>query len=459
MTTATKTHDPLALVAHKSSSSRSPPAYYVTHPSSVVDYDDEYQGETFQNDLEDSLTTVMMLLARAITQRYYTLTNNRLHSSSNTRNQAVVQADKVNILSKNVGNDGRMARRSYNIQDESAESSNVQKEAENVQRSLQTSSNGNDSKYFMEQMLLAKKDEAEVILSNEQNVFLFADAAKMEEFEELNRDKIRALEKERYDLQSNVSEQRKHVFELQNAQTVLKRKMNADEDKYLDNVLNLEEKLKKNEIVKKQNFRSIDYKKLNALYETFVLPIELFAEQKYFSSVSTTSETSSNARTSSSSPTTMPNLSKLMKHFHKMETDFEKLLTLLEINSTPKSIFYTSREDIHLNDFCCKEVKPILNDLHSFFKILLKQFSEEVKTMMHVFESVKSDLDATWKQNEILNDQLLEATLKHDDLKLNIHCFVTINLSFSMSWVGLFRMRLARRAQPWYLGLGSTNMA
>ncbi|GJW09311.1 hypothetical protein Tco_1575138 [Tanacetum coccineum] len=191
----------------------------------------------------------MTLLARAITQRYSTLTNNRLHSSSNTRNQAVVQADRVNIQSKNVGNNGRMARRSYNIQDESAESNNVQKETENVQRNLQTSSNGNDSKYFMEQMLLAKKDEAGVILSNEQNVFLLADAAKMEEFEELNRDKIRALEKERYDLQSNVSEQRKHVFELQNAQTVLKRKMNADEDKYLDNVLNLEEKLKKNEIV------------------------------------------------------------------------------------------------------------------------------------------------------------------------------------------------------------------
>ncbi|GKA44099.1 hypothetical protein Tco_0736823 [Tanacetum coccineum] len=45
-----KTHDPLALVAHKSSSSRSPLAYYVTHPSFIVDYDDDYQGDTFQND-------------------------------------------------------------------------------------------------------------------------------------------------------------------------------------------------------------------------------------------------------------------------------------------------------------------------------------------------------------------------------------------------------------------------
>ncbi|GKE11686.1 hypothetical protein Tco_1415237, partial [Tanacetum coccineum] len=44
---AAKTHDPLSLVAHTtSSSSRSPPPYYVTHPPSVVDYDDDYQGDT-----------------------------------------------------------------------------------------------------------------------------------------------------------------------------------------------------------------------------------------------------------------------------------------------------------------------------------------------------------------------------------------------------------------------------
>ncbi|GJR94722.1 hypothetical protein Tco_0266896 [Tanacetum coccineum] len=62
-----KTHDPLTLVAHTSFSSRSSSAYYVTHPPSVVDYVDEYQDDTFQNDPKDSLTTAMMLLAHAIT--------------------------------------------------------------------------------------------------------------------------------------------------------------------------------------------------------------------------------------------------------------------------------------------------------------------------------------------------------------------------------------------------------
>ncbi|GJY88893.1 hypothetical protein Tco_0503521 [Tanacetum coccineum] len=123
-----KSHDPLAVVAHtSSSSSRSPQPYYVTHPPSVVDYDDDYQGDTFQNDPEDPLTSAKMLLARAITQRYSTPTNNRLCSSSNTRNQVFVQVDRVNIQRRNVGNDGRIPRRSYNIQEESTEGSDVQR--------------------------------------------------------------------------------------------------------------------------------------------------------------------------------------------------------------------------------------------------------------------------------------------------------------------------------------------
>ncbi|GKB94173.1 hypothetical protein Tco_0980310 [Tanacetum coccineum] len=35
-------HDPLALVAHTGSSSRTPSPYHVRHPSSVADYDDDY---------------------------------------------------------------------------------------------------------------------------------------------------------------------------------------------------------------------------------------------------------------------------------------------------------------------------------------------------------------------------------------------------------------------------------
>ncbi|GKF36802.1 hypothetical protein Tco_0113560 [Tanacetum coccineum] len=56
----------------------------------------------------------MMLLARAITQKFSIPTNNRLRTSSNTRNQAVVQDGRVDIQTKNTcygGNGNRYAGR------------------------------------------------------------------------------------------------------------------------------------------------------------------------------------------------------------------------------------------------------------------------------------------------------------------------------------------------------------
>ncbi|GKD41499.1 retrovirus-related pol polyprotein from transposon TNT 1-94 [Tanacetum coccineum] len=205
-----KSHDPLALVAHTGSSSRNTSSYYVTHPTSVVDYEDEYQQDDVHTNYEDPLTSAMLLLSGNITQNFSTPTNNRLRTLSNTRNQAIIQGDRVNIQSRNSGNAGRNNRRAY-VQEEIVEGSNAPNETGNVQRTLRTSSSGNtstvqcyncsgkghyarncpkprvrDSKYFMEQMLLAKQDEAGVILTDEQNDFLFADASRMEEIEELS---------------------------------------------------------------------------------------------------------------------------------------------------------------------------------------------------------------------------------------------------------------------------------
>ncbi|GJU01154.1 hypothetical protein Tco_1111492 [Tanacetum coccineum] len=126
-----KSNDPLALVAHTGSSSRTSSPYYVTHPSSVVDYDDDYQGDIVQNNSDDPLTFAMILLARAITQNFSNPTNNCLRTSSNTRNQAIIQGDRVNIQSKNSGNDGRNTRRSY-VQEKVIESNNVQNDARNI---------------------------------------------------------------------------------------------------------------------------------------------------------------------------------------------------------------------------------------------------------------------------------------------------------------------------------------
>ncbi|GKC37372.1 gag-pol polyprotein [Tanacetum coccineum] len=110
-----KSLDPLALVANTGSSSRQTSSYYVTHPTSVVDYDDEYQ----QDD-----------------------TNNRLRASSNTKNQAIIQGDRVDIQSRNSGNTKINNRQAY-VQEEVVEGMKVPKEPGNVQRTLRTLSSGN----------------------------------------------------------------------------------------------------------------------------------------------------------------------------------------------------------------------------------------------------------------------------------------------------------------------------
>ncbi|GJT25712.1 hypothetical protein Tco_0895649 [Tanacetum coccineum] len=126
-----KNHDPLALIAHSNASSSQSHAnssyslqpYYVTHPSSVVDYEDEYQRELQGDSQEDKLTTAMMLLARAITQK-----------------QLCSWLSEPRVR---------------------------------------------DAKYFREQMLLAMKDEAGSNLNNEENDFMLDTSYDEETIEEL----------------------------------------------------------------------------------------------------------------------------------------------------------------------------------------------------------------------------------------------------------------------------------
>ncbi|GJT65806.1 ribonuclease H-like domain-containing protein [Tanacetum coccineum] len=176
-----KSHDPLALVAHTGSSSRTTSPYYVTHLSSVVDYDNDYQGDTVKNTSEDPLTSAMILLARAITQLFSNPTNNCLRTSSNTRNQAIVQAERVHIQSRNFENASKDSSGTLTV---NVQCYNCSEKCHYAR--ICPKLRVRDSKYFKVQMLLAKQDEARVILTDEHNNFLFADASRMEEIKELS---------------------------------------------------------------------------------------------------------------------------------------------------------------------------------------------------------------------------------------------------------------------------------
>ncbi|GJZ26497.1 hypothetical protein Tco_0570750 [Tanacetum coccineum] len=145
-----------------------------SHDPLALQDEDEYQQDDVHANSEDPLTSAMLLLARAITQNFSTPTNNHLRTLSNTRNQSIIQGDRVIIQSRNSDNAGRNNRRAY-VQEEIVEGSNALNETGNVQRTLRTSSSGNTS-----------TDEAGVILTNEENDFFFADASRIEEIKELS---------------------------------------------------------------------------------------------------------------------------------------------------------------------------------------------------------------------------------------------------------------------------------
>ncbi|GJS13542.1 hypothetical protein Tco_0408014 [Tanacetum coccineum] len=136
----------------------------------------------------------MMLLARAISQKFSTPTNNHLCISSNTRNQAVVQDGRVDIQTKNAGYGGNANKnawrqnrnQAFNAGNRNDESNQT---VQHVPRTKSTPVKANvqfyncnkkghyahvcqkprvrDAKYFREQMLLAMKDEVKSNLNNE----------------------------------------------------------------------------------------------------------------------------------------------------------------------------------------------------------------------------------------------------------------------------------------------------
>ncbi|GJW38970.1 hypothetical protein Tco_0064815 [Tanacetum coccineum] len=180
-----------------------------------------------------------------------------------------------------------------------------------------------------------------------------------------DRDVIRDLEQQRDKLDLSVVELKRQIMELQKTQTILKQRMSENEDKYhdtnsklydasclddlkiqmnvrdtkdiLDDATKSQIKIKRKSqdpiaIEKKQNVWTIEYKKLNVLYEDFVPQKELSAEQKYFSSSFISYENSSNASSPYSSFETKPTVTP-MASANPMLVDVNKMEIMEKLES------------------------------------------------------------------------------------------------------------------------------
>ncbi|GKB73677.1 hypothetical protein Tco_0935089 [Tanacetum coccineum] len=285
-----------------------------------------------------------------------------------------------------------------------------------------------------------------------------------------DRDIIRDLEKQRDKLDLAVNDYKQKNEELQKTHLILKQQMSENKDCYHDNILDLEAKLKKNVdlMLKLGNFlqgifmlgpkplslydpqlkHGLGYSnpytlkqatsQCPKLYLTFSLsnseiPLnvrdtedtlddaskKVSVEQKYFPSSFIPSHKTSNA--TSSIPASIPSKSPLIIQLDKMKNCFQTLSELIQKNCKRASIFYTSPEEIQLNDFCQDQVKPIVNELQFYFEFFRKLFQRDIKEMKDDFESTESELCEIEKQNDVLKDQLLEASLKHEvEIRMNV---------------------------------------
>ncbi|GJU39844.1 hypothetical protein Tco_1192801 [Tanacetum coccineum] len=100
---------------------------------------------------------------------------------------------------------------------------------------------------------------------------------------------------------------------------------------------------------------------------------KLSAEQTYFPSSFISSEKVSSE--TKPSMTSMPSANPMLVDLNEMENVFKKLFELLEKNCKRESIFYTSKEELRLIDVCV-EAKLILREWHVYFELLKDQLLE-----------------------------------------------------------------------------------
>ncbi|GJV80686.1 hypothetical protein Tco_1516556 [Tanacetum coccineum] len=244
---------------------------------------------------------------------------------------------------------------------------------------------------------------------------------------------------------------------LQKTQMIFKQTQRDKEEKYLNDIIQLQDKIKDLENVVCKMGRSTDtlrlltseqkafkdnlhksgvgyngpfvlsqaYAKIPKLYRASEL-CDKNEQLHVFDSEETLDEAFKNS-VKILETKSMPSESPLIKELYNIKVGFEKLSLLIKQNSKRASIiFYTSKAEIERNDFCQEKVKPLLNELQVYLDAFQDLFHRDIKEMKDAFEQNDVYLDEIENQNDLLKDQLLEASLTEDIKNLVITSCVEI---------------------------------
>nr|GEU93657.1 retrovirus-related Pol polyprotein from transposon TNT 1-94 [Tanacetum cinerariifolium] len=417
---------------------------------------------------EDKLTSVMMLLARAISQRFSSPTNNHLRISSNTRNQAVVQDGRVNIQTKDAGYGGNANKNAGRNRNQVFNAGNLSDESNMI---VQRKPKFCDAKNFREQMLLAMKDEARSNLTNKENDFML-DNSYGEELEDLtgvvmlmtrlqpaddNVETVQSYDAEVVSQVNGSSKAYEHVSHKKH-KTIIQT-MNDDQigsniifddlfvknnggtsehdshahDEYHEiqmlayNVQREAENQKEETLEDAEESRikmrhkmvQINYEKLNALYETFVTQQELFAEQRYFLIPSSFDNGSESKDVLSESPVLqMPKEIRLLKMIDRFGETIIGLQTRVNktfLEDTQRRWMSDSQNG--LREFYKTDVILMSNSLYNL-KEIKDELIEEVQEMLNIFESMEQKVNEKSPMEILLQNEIDTTFGKREKIKI-----------------------------------------
>ncbi|GJS24713.1 hypothetical protein Tco_0453345 [Tanacetum coccineum] len=226
-----------------------------------------------------------------------------------------------------------------------------------------------------------------------------------------DRDIIRDLEKQRDKLELDVKDYKRQKEEYQKTQTIFNQTQRNKEEKYLDDILQLQAKIKDLENVVCLGYNGLcvlsqAYVKIPKFYRAYELRDK--NEHLHVFDYEDTLEDTERSRLK-------------MNEFQNDEKVQELKIKLIDYGKLNK-LYY---DFVPQKEFSAKQTYFPSSCISSILKISSEELSSKTKPSMASMP-MENDLDETFKQNELLKDRLLEASLAEDIKNLVITSCVEI---------------------------------